>query len=91
MHHLVYRIMWLRAKQRQDRWLEEVQQSAADLLMARTWFETYKLFWINKAIQAAELNKPGHISFAYKQANDFQQLFERSASFVSYIRKYFEM
>ena len=86
--YIVYRIMWLRAKQRQDRWFEEVHQCAADLFMARMWFETHVELWREKTTKAKLLNKPGHESFANRQANDFAQMLMRTASFLDYINKY---
>ncbi|KAI6102590.1 hypothetical protein EDD16DRAFT_1494750, partial [Pisolithus croceorrhizus] len=41
----VYRINWLKARARRDRWKEEVSLVMHEMLWTRLWFEYHKNMW----------------------------------------------
>jgi hypothetical protein len=78
----VYRVNWLRAKARYDRWSEE------HLLIPNEMNWT-RLFFINKAKEWARLrdlvlDKPGHVCFAEGQINMWKELaFQATKAFIN--------
>ncbi|KAI0683726.1 hypothetical protein BC835DRAFT_1295238, partial [Cytidiella melzeri] len=83
-----HRIMWLRAKQRQDRWSEEVQQCATDMFMTKNWFKHQENIWKDRAKAAETAQRPGHECYAYKQTEMWHKFYERCKTFDSYIQLY---
>ena len=77
----VYRVSWLRAKARHERWSEE------HILIPNEMNWT-RLFFLNKVKEWAELkdlapDKPGHVCFAEEQVNIWRQLaFRATKAFV---------
>ncbi|KAI6098431.1 hypothetical protein EDD16DRAFT_1498334, partial [Pisolithus croceorrhizus] len=67
----VYRINWLKARARRDRWKEEVLLVRHEMLWTCLWFEYHKNMWEKRALQSTE---PGKEAYAKKQMglwNDF--------------------
>ena len=85
----VYRIAWLRAKQRQDRWHEEIQQCAADLLMAKNWFKYQQNMWLQKAENAKQSNDNGCACYAYRKANMWRIFYSNAAAYNPCIDQYY--
>ncbi|KAI6099659.1 hypothetical protein F5141DRAFT_1205122 [Pisolithus sp. B1] len=66
-----YRINWLKARARRDRWKEEVSLVRHEMLWTCLWFEYHKDMWEKRALQSTE---PGKEAYAKKQMglwNDF--------------------
>ncbi|KAI6040548.1 hypothetical protein EDC04DRAFT_2993623 [Pisolithus marmoratus] len=59
-----YRINWLKARARRDRWKEEVSLVGHEMLWAGLWFEYHKKMWEKRALQ---LTEPGKEAYANKQ------------------------
>ncbi|KAI6107201.1 hypothetical protein EDD16DRAFT_1523372 [Pisolithus croceorrhizus] len=59
-----YRINWLKARARRDRWKEEVSLVRHEMLWTRLWFEYHKSMWEQRALQSTE---PGKEAYARKQ------------------------
>ncbi|KAI6003370.1 hypothetical protein EDC04DRAFT_2583493, partial [Pisolithus marmoratus] len=60
----VYRINWLKARARRDRWKEEVSLVRHEMLWTGLWFEYHKKMWEQRALQSTE---PGKEAYANKQ------------------------
>ncbi|KAI6094077.1 hypothetical protein EV401DRAFT_1896503 [Pisolithus croceorrhizus] len=66
-----YRINWLKARARRDRWKEEVTLVRHEMLWTCLWFEYHKDMWEKRALEST---KPGKEAYAKKQMglwNDF--------------------
>ncbi|KAI6021295.1 hypothetical protein EDC04DRAFT_2575543 [Pisolithus marmoratus] len=59
-----YRINWLKARARRDRWKEEVSLVRHEMLWTGLWFEYHKNMWEKRALQSTE---PGKQAYANKQ------------------------
>ncbi|KAI5983613.1 hypothetical protein EDC04DRAFT_2616104 [Pisolithus marmoratus] len=59
-----YRINWLKARARRDRWKEEVSLVRHEMLWTGLWFEYHKKMWEQRALQ---LTEPGKEAYAKKQ------------------------
>ncbi|KAI6014642.1 hypothetical protein EDC04DRAFT_2953252 [Pisolithus marmoratus] len=59
-----YRINWLKARARRDRWKEEVSLVRHEMLWTGLWFEYHKKMWEQRALQ---LTEPGKEAYANKQ------------------------
>ncbi|KAI6039496.1 hypothetical protein EDC04DRAFT_2568368, partial [Pisolithus marmoratus] len=59
-----YRINWLKARARRDRWKEEVSLVRHEMLWTGLWFEYHKKMWEQRALQSTE---PGTEAYANKQ------------------------
>ncbi|KAI6023456.1 hypothetical protein EDC04DRAFT_2934178 [Pisolithus marmoratus] len=59
-----YRINWLKARARRDRWKEEVSLVRHEMLWTGLWFEYHKKMWEQRALQSTE---PGKEAYANKQ------------------------
>ncbi|KAI6126956.1 hypothetical protein F5141DRAFT_1060598 [Pisolithus sp. B1] len=59
-----YRINWLKARARRDRWKEEVSLVRHDMLWTCLWFEHHKNMWEKRALGSSE---PGKEAYAKKQ------------------------
>ncbi|KAI6007908.1 hypothetical protein EDC04DRAFT_2907519 [Pisolithus marmoratus] len=58
-----YRINWLKARARRDRWKEEVSLVRHEMLWTGLWFEYHKKMWEQRALQSTE---PGKEAYANK-------------------------
>ncbi|KAI5999723.1 hypothetical protein EDC04DRAFT_2612161 [Pisolithus marmoratus] len=59
-----YRINWLKARARRDRWKEEVSLVRHEMLWTGLWFEYHKKMWEQRALQ---LTEPGKEAYSHKQ------------------------
>ncbi|KAI6011619.1 hypothetical protein EDC04DRAFT_2509080, partial [Pisolithus marmoratus] len=59
-----YRINWLKAGARRDRWKEEVSLVRHEMLWTGLWSEYHKKMWEQRALQSTE---PGKEAYANKQ------------------------
>ena len=62
----VFRVSWLKAKARYDRWNEELQMVQAEMFWTTLWFKHQEDMWERRFMQAIE---PGHRAYAAKQQN----------------------
>ncbi|KIN98407.1 hypothetical protein M404DRAFT_157909, partial [Pisolithus tinctorius Marx 270] len=60
----VYRINWLKARARRDRWKEELSLVRHEMLWSTIWFKSQKNRWEKRDEQSLE---PGTEAFANKQ------------------------
>jgi hypothetical protein len=66
-HNLVYRVNWLRAKARRDRWREELEIVGHEMEWTALWFEHQMKEWQQRLDESVKENKSGHIAYAEKQ------------------------
>ena len=81
--------MWLRAKQRRDRWDEELQQCAADMVMITNWFTHQVDLWAQRVQLSRESNQIGYACYADKQKRMWTTFVERCRIFQPYIEQYY--
>jgi hypothetical protein len=63
-----YRINWLRAKARYDRWKEEKIWVVNEMKWVQNWFGYKKNWWTRRAEECEKEGKQGHAVYAWKQA-----------------------
>lgn len=86
----VHRVMWLRAKQRRDRWDEEVQQCAADFAMIVNWFSYQVTQWKDKAKNAEVKGRRRLACYALRKAAMFMEFWRKARTHEPAIKKYFQ-
>lgn len=69
LHFAVYRVNWLRAKARVDRWLEEQTLVKHEMYWTILWFRNQGKMWRDRSNSQDENLPPGHRSYAIKQEN----------------------
>jgi hypothetical protein len=62
----VYRVNWLRAKARKERWEEEMELVVSEMGWTTNCFKRYEGIWKQRAEEAT---RPGHIAYAWKQSS----------------------
>ena len=81
--------MWLRAKQRRDRWDEEIQQCATDMVMIQNWFKYQENLWEERIQVSMENNHAGYACYARRQKGMWGRFIEKSQVFEQYIQQYY--
>ena len=81
-HLLVYRVNWLRAKARRDRWVEEKDLLESELLWTKLYFEHQQQVWLDRASGACDR---GFVCYAYRQARDWGLLVTQSLNALSVV------
>jgi hypothetical protein len=76
---LVYRVNWLRAKARVDRWVEEETLVKHEMHWTTLWFQNQVDLWSERAKREDGDLAPGHKSYAIKQQK-LWNAFHRKAS-----------
>lgn len=66
----VYRVNWLKAKARYDRWNEELKLVQHEMAWTVLWFQMQEERW---KVRAAQSVKKGHQAYAEKQASVWAQ------------------
>jgi hypothetical protein len=64
----VYRVHWLRARARRDRWQEELLLTEHEMEWTRRYFGYISNRWRRWAELSKNENKAGHASYAFRQA-----------------------
>jgi hypothetical protein len=77
---LVYRVNWLRASARAQRWEEEVSQLEHEMTWTVAFFRHKKEEWKTLALKADDV-KSGLACYAFKQANTWER-FEKQAELL---------
>jgi hypothetical protein len=70
----VYRVNWLRAKARFNRWEEEVNIVQHEMEWTVRWFEYQYHVWDGRAEESMEKGQAGHASYAWKQQEMWNKL-----------------
>jgi hypothetical protein len=73
--HIVYRVNWLRAKARVDRWQEEVILVENEMQWTLLWFQNQANLWRERGEREDSILPMGHTAYAkkqYKLWNTFQ-------------------
>jgi hypothetical protein len=65
--NLVYRVHWLKAKARFNRWDEEYQLIPNEMVWTVKYFGHQALKWEERALSASSMFLPGHAAYAYRQ------------------------
>jgi hypothetical protein len=65
---LVYRVSWLRAKARFDRWDEEEKMVRSEMTWTILYFQHQKEVWDERAKMSEVMEETGHTAYAMKQA-----------------------
>jgi hypothetical protein len=66
---LVYRVNWLRAKARFNRWDEEDRMVRSEMRWTILYFLHQQEVWKKRAEKSIECDKRGHRAYALKQAD----------------------
>jgi hypothetical protein len=74
----VYRVNWLRAKARFDRWKEEVNLVQHEMQWTVNWFDYQHHIWGGRAEASLDKGQLGHASYAWKQQEMWKDLMESS-------------
>src|SRR5882672_3577248 len=63
----VYRVNWLRAKARMDRWQEEVTLVQNETWWMHLWLDYHRNIWEGRAKESEQDGLKGHACYAWKQ------------------------
>jgi hypothetical protein len=74
----VYRVNWLRAKARFNRWEEESEMVKNEMTWTVLWFENQRKRWQDRAEKSMERQQSGHACYAWKQV-EMWKVFRREA------------
>jgi hypothetical protein len=77
--HLVYRVNWLRAKARVNRWQEELILVKHEMQWTILWFQYQANLWRERSERVDGIFPTGHTSYAKKQQK-LWNAFERKSS-----------
>jgi hypothetical protein len=77
--YLVYRVNWLKAKARVDRWQEELVLVKNEMQWTILWFKNQANLWKERSEREDVVLPIGHKAYALKQQKLYNQ-FERKAS-----------
>ena len=70
----VYRVTWLREKDRMERWWEEIILCKTDLHCSRKWFKHKEQHWMNLSQMSLLQGKPGQYCYASKQVENWRTM-----------------
>jgi hypothetical protein len=76
---IVYRVNWLRAKSRVDRWREELILVENEMQWTLLWFENQANIWRERAEREDSILPVGHKAYAKKQQK-LWKTFQRKSS-----------
>jgi hypothetical protein len=74
----VYRVNWLRAKARRDRWDEELKLVKHEMSWVVLWFQHQRVVWEGRVDNSNIADKPGHRMYALKQVDLWHRLESRA-------------
>lgn len=77
----VYRVNFLRAKARRDRWVEEKKILESEIGCTHRYFVHKQKEWLKRV--SGEPGKHGHNCYAHKQASNWDQLAQSAAAAVA--------
>lgn len=66
---IVYKVNWLRAKARFDRWNEEATIVKNEMKWTVLWFRHHERVWTLRAKESQRTEKEGYACYAWKQAD----------------------
>jgi hypothetical protein len=81
--HAVYRVNWLRAKARFNRWEEEEKIVKSEMDWTIRWFENQQLMWEKNARESIEKQQEGHACYAWKQEEMWSKFKQEAISAFS--------
>lgn len=81
----MYRVNWLRAKSRRDRWAEEVQILSCEMRWTMLFHRHRKELWLSRA-RAVETHHPLQVFYARKQAYNWSLLESQAEKALSAIK-----
>ncbi|KAI6039578.1 hypothetical protein EDC04DRAFT_2568262, partial [Pisolithus marmoratus] len=67
----VYRINWLKARARRDRWVEEVSLVRHEMLWTVLWFEYQQSIWEKRALHSVNEGKEAYANKQIGLWSDF--------------------
>jgi len=70
----VYRVNWLRAKGRFDRWKEELEWVMNEMHWTILWFENQRKTWVQRSQNSEEKGQQGQACYAWKQVEMWETL-----------------
>jgi hypothetical protein len=83
---LVYRVNWLRAKARVDRWQEELILVKHEMRWTILWFQYQANLWRERSERVDDLLPTGHTSYAKKQQKLWKAFEQKSSErFALYV------
>jgi hypothetical protein len=83
----VYRVNWIRARSRRDRWQEELSITSHEMVWIVLWFQTQAEVWRRRA-QVVDLS-PGFASYAYRQSSMWDKLKQLAAGLFHKVHEEF--
>jgi hypothetical protein len=75
----VYRVNWLRAKARSDRWAEELKIVKKEMEWTMNWLERQVMEWQKRGNKSGEEGLRGHKCYAEKQQVMWSTMLEQAA------------
>lgn len=76
---VVYRVNWLRAKARHERWIEELELVKSEMMWSKLFFEHRAKLWELWCKDVDEAEKPGHVCYANRQMAMWQAFGSQAA------------
>ena len=79
----VFRVSWIRAMSRRDRWKEELAITSHEMVWVILWFQHRATMWRTKASQAAnvfDVQSMDLRAYAYRQADNWERLRDTASS-----------
>lgn len=70
---LVYRVNWLRAQARFDRWDEDLEKVRNEMLWTTLWFDHEAKRWMKFGEESLTKGRLGHVAYAEKQSSMWEQ------------------
>ena len=83
----VYRVSWLRQKDRVERWREDVKLCEVDLLCCKRWFKHQAEVWKERRKIKDSQNTSGHQCYLEKQIETWEKLELRADEAIAGTRK----
>ena len=78
--YLVYRVNWLQAKGRVDRWREELILLKNEMQWTKLWFQNQSNLWRERSKMADGVLPIGHQAYAIKQQKIWDAFVKKSSN-----------
>ena len=82
--YLVYRVNWLRAKARVDRWREELILVKNEMQWTKLWFQNQSNLWRERSKMEDDVLPIGHQTYAIKKQKIWDAFVKKSQASDSF-------
>lgn len=79
MFFVVYRVHWLKAKARADRWDEEFKLVWSEMDWTLRYFQHQGRIWVERTQQAVQGGKLGHAAYAARQGSMWAKFYQQGS------------